>query len=312
MNLRMVKQTGLDALSSLYVALLPGEKERTVEFAEAVCPPLPRSAKWVLIVSTASGCPVKCRMCDAGSFFNGFLSAEEILAQVDHMAAKRFGDKTIEVEKFKIQFARMGEPLLNPAVPTALRLLPDRLNSPGIMPCISTVAPASSGTIMEELISIKNEYYGGGRFQMQFSIHTTDIEMRDRLIPIKKMPFPDIAAFGGRFFTPGDRKITLNFAAAKGYPINEEALLHHFDPAIFLIKITPVNPTLRARENELESLMQAGDSAGHAGLEERLTRAGYQVIVSYGEEEENAIGTNCGQFAGSIETGAGLIAEIET
>jgi len=42
-------------------------------------------------VSSSAGCPVRCRMCDAGSFFKGFLTGDEMLAQIHHLVRKRFG-----------------------------------------------------------------------------------------------------------------------------------------------------------------------------------------------------------------------------
>ena len=107
-----------------------------------------------------------------------------------------------------------------------------------------------------------------------------------------------MAAYGRRFFHPGDRKITLNFALAAGYPLKASQLLTHFDPGLFLVKITPVNPTLRARASGLHSGL---DLPRHeeAAVEE-LRRVGYEVLISVGEFEENAIGSNCGQFVRSF------------
>jgi hypothetical protein len=48
------------------------------------------------------------------------LTAEEILMQIDHMVNEWFPDGIVPASKFKIQFARMGEPSLNMAVLDAL------------------------------------------------------------------------------------------------------------------------------------------------------------------------------------------------
>ena len=266
-----------------------------VEFVESVQPPIPRSKKWVIIVSSLVGCPVGCPICDAGGFYRGKLSADDILAQIDHAVDTRFPGRAVPVKKFKIQFARVGEPALNPALLDVLEELPRRYSAPGLMPTISTVAPSGCGDFFERVIEIKNRLYFGGNFLLQFSIHSTDSAQRDRLIPIKKWDFRQIAEFSARFYENGDRKITLNFAPALDTIIDPQTLLEHFDPAMFLIKITPINPTFSARKSNLATLIDTEESA-QGGIIARLRSAGYDVILSIGNLEENLIGSNCGQF----------------
>ncbi|MBN2146381.1 MAG: hypothetical protein JW726_03290, partial [Anaerolineales bacterium] len=246
-------------------------------------------------VSTMFGCPVGCAMCDAGGFYEGKLSKEEIFAQIDFLIRKRYPDGCVPVEKFKIQFARMGEPALNPAVLSVLEEMPRRYEVPGFMPSISTIAPRSAEGFFNRLAEIKEAQYAGGRFQFQFSIHTTDERLRDEIIPVKKWSFAQMAAYGERFYAPGDRKITLNFALAQGNPLEASVLLQHFDPQKFLIKITPLNPTHRAQSNGLVSQIDPWQTQEDT-IVLALREAGYQVILSIGEVEENHIGSNCGQY----------------
>lgn len=103
-------------------------------------------------------------------------------------------------------------------------------------------------------------------------------------------------SYGERFFSPGDRKITLNFALAQNMPVDPQVLLQHFDPEKFLIKITPLNPTYQAVENNLSSYIDPHVSDNGYEIVESLKKTGYQVIVSIGELEENLIGSNCGQY----------------
>ena len=267
-----------------------------VECVESVQPPLPREKKWVLLISTMFGCPIGCLMCDAGGYYHGKPTRDEILAQIDFLVSKRFEDGMIPCEQFKIQFARMGEPSLNMAVIEVLEQLPRRYHAPGLLPSISTVAPSGSERFFERLLAIKQEYYTGGHFQFQVSLHTTDVELRDRFIPVKKWDYAQIGAYGERFFAAGDRKITLNFALAQGMPVDPTLLLKFFDPQKFLIKITPLNPTYRARENELVSYVNPLNTGQKYAIVQALQEAGYQVILSIGEMEENLIGSNCGQY----------------
>ena len=103
-------------------------------------------------------------------------------------------------------------------------------------------------------------------------------------------------AYGERFFSPGDRKTTLNFALAQDMPVDPQILLNHFDPEKFLVKITPLNPTYQAMENQLSSYIDPNIADNGYAIVESLKKAGYQVIVSIGEVEENLIGSNCGQY----------------
>jgi 23S rRNA (adenine2503-C2)-methyltransferase len=290
---KIIASTGREEVAIVYIMEL--DSGHVVECVESLQPPIPREQKWVLLVSTMFGCPVGCQMCDAGGFYQGKPTKEEIFTQVDFLVRRHYPDGCIPAQQFKIQFARMGEPALNMAVLDVLDELPTRYQAPGLMPSISTVAPAGREPFFERLLAIKQEKYTQGHFQFQFSLHTTDLAARDQIIPIKKWSFERMAAYGERFFAPGDRKVTLNFALAQGMPLDPQVLLNYFDPGKFLVKITPLNPTHRAVDNGLASYIDP-DQNSHAELVQALNAAGYDVIVSIGELEENFIGSNCGQF----------------
>jgi 23S rRNA (adenine2503-C2)-methyltransferase len=286
--------TGTPNVAEVFMADMGGE--RMVEFVEALQPPFSRDERWILMVSTLYGCPVKCLICDAGGGYRGKPTAEEILRQIDHMVYRWYPDGCVPAAKFKIQFARMGEPALNMAVLDVLEQLPHRYRAPGLMPSVSTIAPHGVDAFFEGLLDVKNRLYSNRRFQFQYSIHTTDVALRDKLIPVRKWSFPQMSAYGERFYRSGDRKITLNFALAEGMPVEPDVLLRYFDPERYLVKITPVNPTCRAVQNGLSTHIDPyRPETGHA-IAKTLTGAGYDVIISIGEVEENAIGSNCGQY----------------
>lgn len=273
---------------------------RLVECVESTQPPLTRDRKWVLIVSVLSGCPVKCLMCDAGGHYQGKLSAGQIFQQIDYLIRCRYPDGAITAQMLKIQFARMGEPALNPAVIEVLDRIGDRYCIPNFVPSISTIAPAGSEDFFERLLEVKRRRYGSGRFQLQFSIHTTDPSLRDRLVPVRKWSFSRIAEYGSAFHHNGDQKVTLNFALVQGMPVESAVLLKYFSPEKFIIKITPINPTRRASENGLVSYIDAHSPECDYEIINGLRAAGYEVILSIGEVEENRIGSNCGQYVMSI------------
>lgn len=288
--MRIMARTGTEDIAMAYVAKT--EEGKLIEFVESVQPPLPREKKWVLTVSTLYGCPIGCRFCDAGGYYQGRLSKNAIVSQVDYLVERRFPDRKVQVRKFKLQFARMGEPSLNENVLEVLNQLPELYDAPGLIPSFSTVAPKGTDRFFERLLGLKRRHYTG-RFQFQFSLHTTDEKLRDWLIPVKKWAFEEMAEYGEAFHERGDRKITLNFALADGMPVAPDVLLRYFTPDIFLIKITPVNPTYQATRNKISSTLPYQKECETATV---LRSVGYEVILSIGELEENLIGSNCGQY----------------
>lgn len=289
--MKIIAKTGREDIAVVYIAEMDNGKK--IEFVESVQPPIPREKKWVLIVSTLYGCPVRCKICDANGNYQGKLTKKEILAQIDYLIRNRFSDGKVPTEKFKIQFARIGEPAFNPSVIHVLEELPVLYDAPGMIACFSTIAPDDTDEFFEQLLEVKKNYYTG-KFQFQFSIHTTDEKLRDWLMPIKKWNFEKMRVFGEKFLEKGDRKISLNFALADGMPIDPDILLKYFNPLKFLIKITPVNPTYQTIKNKISSQILP-DKLNYPVIDV-LRKLGYEVILSIGEWEENQIGSNCGQY----------------
>lgn len=290
--MKVISRTENSNIATVYIA--QDSAGRMVEFVESTQPPLTVNDKWVIIVSTLFGCPVDCSFCDAGGKYQGRLTAEEILFQIEHPVLQRFPDRNIDSGKFKVQFSRMGEPSFNPAVLEVLKILPERFSWKSFIPSLSSIAPAGTEKFFEALLKIKQNIYPDS-FQLQFSIHSTSPEQRDRWMPVRKWSFEKIAEYGQRFYQPGGKKITLNFAVSMESEIDEKVLLRYFDPDLFLVKLTPVNPTYKALANNLASGLPMQEAVEFE-LVSRLQAAAYEVILSIGEPEENRIGSNCGQF----------------
>lgn len=292
--MNIIAQTEASDIATVFIGETSAGKQ--IEFVESVQPPFTRRQKWVLIISTLYGCPVGCRFCDAGGYYEGTVSCSDMLAQIDTMIGCRFPGGDFAVNKFKIQFARMGEPALNDAVLDVLDILPGRYPLPGLLPTISTIAPAKRERFFQELLSLRQRLYPE-HFQLQFSIHTTDESQRRWMIPVRTWSLREIASYGRDFYVPGGRKITLNFALSEESPVDVNVLLDLFPPAVFMVKITPVNPTATARKHRIVSLISEEDRP--YPLLDELSAAGYDVILSIGEQEENLIGSNCGQYISS-------------
>jgi 23S rRNA (adenine2503-C2)-methyltransferase len=293
--MEVVETTGREDLALVYVART--EEGKTLEFVEALVPPHTREEKWVLIISSLYGCPVGCLMCDSGLHYEGIVSESDLLAQIDHMLSGRFSSRKIGTKKLKVHFARMGDPAFNPNVTNVLSQLMDRFDAPGLIPCISTIAPCGTDAFFDELLEVRKNCYSDRDFQLQFSIHTTDIPGREELIPVSKWDFSRIARYGEEFHGTGggSRKVTLNFAASTRYPVDPLTVSKYFDPEVFIIKITPLNPGLSTDRNSLDSLVsiQPG-SPENQEIVRSFEDFGFDVVLSIGEPEENLIRSNCG------------------
>ena len=291
--MELLGKYGKEDLAILYIAKQNGN---IVEFVESLQPPIPREKKWVLVISTMYGCPIGCLMCDAGEYYHGNVSKEGMLEEIDYIIRARFPEGKVPIEKFKIQFARMGEPSLNNDVLEVMKELPIIYDAPGLMPCISTIAPNGGEDFLNELISVKDEHYPNGNFQLQFSIHSTDENVRHKWITKNIWSLEDISKYGEKWFKEGDRKITLNFAVAADSIIDPDVILKHFKPSKYWIKLTPVNPTSKAQSNKLKSGITEENSE-YFPLVKAFRERRFDAEISIGEWEENDIGTNCGQFA---------------
>ena len=286
----------------LYGAWRKGEPDKWFEFLDCMDPPVPRSRKWVVMISSQFGCAIGCRFCDAGNFgYRGNLTVEEILGQVRFVLSAHPEIEASKVPKIKLHVARMGEPTLNRAVLAALEHLGRSRSLPGLLPSISTMAPRCdlSRRFLEDLVGLKDAYFGGGRFQLQFSLHSTDEEARHALIPARKWTIDEIAAYGERWFKPGDRLITLNVALPDDIPFDPAAASRIFSPKRFLFKFTAVHNTLRADKNNLTKVWYEAPER-IARLAADLQGRGFRAIVNPCWPEEACTGLTCGQLALSV------------
>ena len=304
--MKVINKTTKNDIATVFVA--QNKEGKFIEFVESTQPPLTIKDKWVLIISTLYGCPVDCKFCDAGGNYNGRLTYEELKFQIDYLVRQRFENSFIDTEKFKIQFARMGEPSFNTNVLKLLKNIPEIYDYTHFVPSLSTIAPCGTDLFFEKLLRIKKMQYRDS-FQLQFSLHTSDENQRDKIIPVKKWSFEKIAEYGERFHDKDGKKITLNFALSLNTIFEPQKLLEYFRPDIFLIKITPLNPTYKATINEMKSLIT--EQNYHFELIESVKDAGYQTILSIGEWEENKIGSNCGQYVNALRKDCSIVDAYE-
>lgn len=291
--MKVIKKIGDDKIASVYIAQL--KDGEFIEFVESTTPPLTFDEKWVIILSTQLGCPFKCKFCDAGGNFKRNLREGEIFEQINYLIKNRFPDGFVNTKKFKIQFARIGEPTLNQEILKVLENIPKNIKSKNIIPSISTIAPLSGRDFLKKLKEIKDKFYQKGNFQMQFSIHSTNEEKRKWINGARNLNLKEISEYGEYFFNERDKKITLNFALMEEKDLDPKIIKNIFSREKFLIKITPVNPTISSTKNNIPSLWFE-DFEKILKISKKLREEGFEVIESLGELKENEIGSNCGQY----------------
>lgn len=291
--MEILSMQGDPEVASVFVAAFRGDEELLAEFVDSNGQGASPDEKWVIILSTQFGCPVACPMCDAGGGYRGDLTADEMFAQIEGVLARHPASRLEGVSKLKIQFARMGEPALNPAVLDVIRALPTRYG-PAALPCVATTAPSRAKGWFERLLDIRRELYFDRPFQLQLSINSTDEETRARLMPVPRMDIEALAAYARAFSEAGPRKVALNFALTRGVPVDPSVVARHFNPEHACIKITPLNPTERSRKTGLITSLPPDAPQAAEKLCEDFEKLGFDVILSIGDVRENSIGSNCG------------------
>ena len=195
-----------------------------------------RKQRWMIGVSTMSGCPVRCKFCATGKLKRWRkLTSEEMVAQVQFILDKHDLSPTDSFE-FKINWTRMGEPFLNlESVRVAMDIISRRF--PNTHHYISTIGLKGSDFSWIE-----------GNTTLQFSVHSFDEEYRDWLIPVsKKMTLKEM----GQVRTRSNLKTTLNLTLAREEDFDVELLKEWFDPEYFFIKLSPINPNDISEANDL-------------------------------------------------------------
>ena len=225
----------------------------------------------VICCSTQSGCPVGCRFCGAGDAFVRNLTAEEISAQPDYLLDLILREHDVhpdDMDNLQIMFMSMGEPMLNQGhlIPALQDL---HWGYPKAKLLVSTSGPRVD---YEPFIALS---MGIDQIGLQFSVHESTDEARDRLVPFKaKLTLAGIAETGARWADATGRQPFFNYCVHDGN--NSEAdvdrLANLFDPKVWQATISVIcerDETLAVaheRQRELtdefmRSILAAGFSA---------------------------------------------------
>lgn len=210
------------------------EKENAV--AEAVLYKYPTyEDRTVICCSTQSGCPVGCRFCGAGDYFVRSLKADEIVYQVDHCLASQDIDAS-KIKAFQIMVMSMGEPLLNfKELEKAFDILYAKYPQARLL--ISSIGPRID---YEPVMKMAERIPTVG---LQFSVHESTDEARNKLIPFdKKLTLKEISEVGEVFLARTGRKPFFNYCAHEHNSAKDDAdkILELFNPDVFEATISVV------------------------------------------------------------------------
>lgn len=243
----------------------------------------------VICCSTMSGCQVGCRFCGSGDFFIKNFSAEEIVSQPVKLLNDvqiKFGVHPSDIKRLQIMFMSMGEPLLN-----LKNLIPALHKLYGLYPqaalLISTIGPRIN---YEPLMQVSEEIPTIG---LQFSIHESTDENRDKLIPFKgKLSLKEIAETGYEWFLRTGRTPFFNYCAHENNSSIEDAdrLRELFDPSVWQATIS----VICEREEHVAASNERQKNLA-LDFDSKLLERGFSTRV-FDPAGQDDIGGGCGQL----------------
>lgn len=196
-----------------------------------------RTQRWMVGVSTQSGCPVGCKFCATGQM-KGWrnLTAQEIVDQVEFVIEKNPKYDPNQSYEFKINYTRMGEPFLNADnLRKAIEMITEKY--PNTHHYVST-------------IGIKDADYSWikDNITLQLSLHSLDEDKRNWLIPFRRKNSIEEL---GQIRTNSKLKTTLNLTLVEEDDFKMCEIQKYFDKDAFFIKLSPINPNATSDKNDL-------------------------------------------------------------
>lgn len=260
------------------------EKDNAV--AEAVLYKYPTyEDRTVICCSTQSGCPVGCRFCGAGDYFVRSLKFDEIVYQVDHCLSSQKIDAS-KIDKFQIMVMSMGEPLLNfKELEKAFEILYSKYPHAKLL--ISSIGPRIDyEPVMKMCERIPN-------VGLQFSIHESSDENRNKLIPFdKKLTISEISEVGEVFLARTGRKPFFNYCAKEDNSDQEDAdnIKKLLNPDVF--------------ESTISVVCERDESIAAANIRQRELASNFMNMLSnhgfstrmFDPAGQDDIGGGCGQL----------------
>lgn len=244
----------------------------------------------VLCISTQCGCPVGCNFCGTGKKFIANLTTDEILEQVQHCLNENITIKNINknCQKLQIMFMSMGEPFLN-YKNTKESLIKLHYLYPNAELLISTIGVKDNDK-WNDFIELSERI---PKIGLQFSIHRTTNEQRDKIIPYEnKMNLIELKCFARYWNKKTKRKVYLNYCVdgTNNTEKDKENLMRIFDKKSFCLTFSVVcspDETMKdAGFRNIETIKK---------FEQEFLAEGYNTRI-FDPAGQDDIGGGCGQL----------------
>ena len=238
----------------------------------------------VICCSVQSGCPVGCTFCGTGKYFVRNLAPEEVIEQVDY-SVMQTGVDPHKIKKFQIMFMSMGEPMLAPkTMQPVLEQLSEKYPDAALL--ISTSGPDVDYNWLFEIAQRID------KIGLQFSVHESLEEERNKLIPFKrKLDLKGISEKGAEFQQATGRKPFFNYCVHENNSGSEDVsrLLEVFDPTVWEATVSVICEKDCTKGRDLKAFDRATNFSAF------LVDSGYNTRV-FDPAGQDDIGGGCGQL----------------
>ncbi len=251
---------------------------------------IPEAGRGTLCISSQVGCALDCAFCATGAQgFNRNLSSAEIIGQVWHanrvVSPRANGEPAVT----NVVFMGMGEPLANyrKILPVLDLLLSD--HAYGLSRRKVTVSTSGLVPNIERLGDDCN-------VSLAVSLHATNDELRDRLVPINKVHrIDELLQSCWRYAAKhSNRFITFEYVMLKG--VNDS--LAHADELFELLRGRPAKVNLIPFNPFEGNGFARSERSRIAEFQNRLRQKG--LVVTTRKTRGEDIDAACGQLAGKV------------
>jgi len=251
---------------------------------------IPEAGRGTLCISSQVGCALDCAFCATGAQgFNRNLSAAEIIGQVWHANRALPPRSNGEPAVTNVVFMGMGEPLANyRCVVSVLELL---LSDHAYGLSRRRVTVSTSG-LVPNIDRLGEEC----NVSLAVSLHATNDELRDRLVPINKVHrISELLDACWRYAARrSNRFITFEYVMLK----NTNDSLAHADELFGLLRGRPAKVNLIPFNPFEGNNFQRSDRNRIAEFQNRLRQQG--LVVTTRKTRGEDIDAACGQLAGKV------------
>lgn len=253
---------------------------------------IPESDRGTLCVSSQVGCALDCSFCSTGRRgFNRNLSTAEIISQV-WLATRLIDEEKKPGRKVtNVVLMGMGEPLLNfDNVVKAVRIMMDDF-AYGLSKRRVTVSTAGVVPAMDRLGDILD-------MRLAVSLHATNDELRDQLVPLnKKYPLEQLIAACRRFIDKQNSRTRITFEYVMLDGVNDSA--KHAEELVRLLKGIPTLMNLIPFNPFEGSGYKTTPMKKIEKFSEILIKAGMTTVIRRTRGDD--IDAACGQLVGKVD-----------